>query len=279
MALACTVTPTTGNRSPTGDGVDATITSAVESTVSAQPSATNQIPNVITPTADGGLTAMVSRVIDGDTVEVEFLEGSIGAASQLGLESTETVRLLGVDTPETYSSNNPGEYANITDTTCLYGWGDLATVFAFESLNQQMVTIVLDSSAGLKGSFGRLLAYVEVDGVDFNARLVELGYARVYEEGSSKRETDYMDLQGYAQQQSIGLWECAAVQIISTPTITPGERFESADSDCDAAYPGVCIPPSPPNLDCGQIRYTNFTVLAPDPHRFDGDKDGIGCER
>ncbi len=21
-----------------------------------------------------------------------------------------------------------------------------------------------------------------------------------------------------------------------------------------------------------------FTVLQPDPHRFDGDKDGIGCE-
>jgi len=35
----------------------------------------------------------------------------------------------------------------------------------------------------------------------------------------------------------------------------------------------------PPDLDCGDISYRNFTVLAPDPHRFDSDKDSIGCER
>lgn len=47
---------------------------------------------------------------------------------------------------------------------------------------------------------------------------------------------------------------------------------------CDPAYPTVCIPPPPPDLDCGDIRYTNFKVLAPDPHNFDSDGDGIGCE-
>jgi micrococcal nuclease len=31
-------------------------------------------------------------------------------------------------------------------------------------------------------------------------------------------------------------------------------------------------------LDCGDIPQKKFTVLQPDPHRFDGDKDGIGCE-
>jgi micrococcal nuclease len=42
----------------------------------------------------------------------------------------------------------------------------------------------------------------------------------------------------------------------------------------------VCIPPPPPDLDCGDIPYRNFTVRhdVPDPHRFDGDKDGVGCE-
>jgi hypothetical protein len=49
-------------------------------------------------------------------------------------------------------------------------------------------------------------------------------------------------------------------------------------SNCSPAYPGVCIPPPPPDLNCGDISYTNFTVLAPDPHNFDGDHDGIGCE-
>lgn len=47
---------------------------------------------------------------------------------------------------------------------------------------------------------------------------------------------------------------------------------------CDSAYPGVCIPPPPPDLDCPDVPYTNFKVLAPDPHGFDADNDGIGCE-
>ena len=47
---------------------------------------------------------------------------------------------------------------------------------------------------------------------------------------------------------------------------------------CDPAYPGVCIPPPPPDLDCGEISHGRFQVLASDPHGFDRDKDGIGCE-
>lgn len=50
------------------------------------------------------------------------------------------------------------------------------------------------------------------------------------------------------------------------------------DEDCDPAYPGVCIPSPPPDLDCGDIEHRRFEVLEPDPHRFDGDDDGIGCE-
>lgn len=61
----------------------------------------------------------------------------------------------------------------------------------------------------------------------------------------------------------------------ASPSTTPGPTLGSG---CDPAYPGVCIPPPPPDLDCGQITFRNFVVLAPDPHRFDGDGDGIGCE-
>ncbi|MEO0374125.1 MAG: hypothetical protein AAF329_05740 [Cyanobacteria bacterium P01_A01_bin.17] len=52
-----------------------------------------------------------------------------------------------------------------------------------------------------------------------------------------------------------------------------------AREGCDPAYPDVCIAPDPPDLDCGDISERNFTVLPPDPHRFDGDHNGIGCER
>ncbi len=47
---------------------------------------------------------------------------------------------------------------------------------------------------------------------------------------------------------------------------------------CDSSYPDFCIAFPPPDLDCGDISQKRFTVLQPDPHRFDGDKDGIGCE-
>ncbi|MHA1280067.1 MAG: hypothetical protein ACTSQ8_22975 [Candidatus Helarchaeota archaeon] len=44
-------------------------------------------------------------------------------------------------------------------------------------------------------------------------------------------------------------------------------------------YPYVCIPYPPPDLDCADVPYSNFAVIGCDPHRFDGDDDGIGCER
>lgn len=51
---------------------------------------------------------------------------------------------------------------------------------------------------------------------------------------------------------------------------------------CAPSYPTVCIPPPPPDLDCSDIPYRNFRVRYdvpnPDPHHFDGDRDGIGCE-
>ena len=55
------------------------------------------------------------------------------------------------------------------------------------------------------------------------------------------------------------------------PAPPPGGR-------CDPSYPTVCIPPPPPDLDCGEVPYRRFQVRPPDPHRFDGDSDGIGCE-
>ena len=52
--------------------------------------------------------------------------------------------------------------------------------------------------------------------------------------------------------------------------------------DCAASYPDVCIPLPPPHLDCSDIPYSNFRVLwhvpRPDPHHFDRDRDGVGCE-
>ncbi len=48
--------------------------------------------------------------------------------------------------------------------------------------------------------------------------------------------------------------------------------------NCDSSYPGVCMPAYPPDLDCGDVSYRRFEVRGPDPHGFDSDNDGIGCE-
>lgn len=51
------------------------------------------------------------------------------------------------------------------------------------------------------------------------------------------------------------------------------------NSNCDKkSYPTVCIPLHPPDLDCGDISFKNFKVNSPDPHNFDTDNDGVGCE-
>jgi hypothetical protein len=76
----------------------------------------------------------------------------------------------------------------------------------------------------------------------------------------------------------------------TTPTTEPEPELEPEPEPvhavvaeptgaCDPSYPGVCIPPGPPDLDCADIPFRRFTVVGADPHRFDGnDDDGIGCE-
>ena len=55
------------------------------------------------------------------------------------------------------------------------------------------------------------------------------------------------------------------------PTATP-------EQNCDPSYPDTCIPPPPPDLDCGEISERAFGVEGEDPHGFDGNRDGVGCE-
>ena len=64
----------------------------------------------------------------------------------------------------------------------------------------------------------------------------------------------------------------------TTPWHSTPDTHDADPSDCDPSYPTVCIPSPPPDLNCGDIPHRNFVVLQPDPHRFDGNKDGIGCE-
>jgi len=64
----------------------------------------------------------------------------------------------------------------------------------------------------------------------------------------------------------------------SQPTSQPAQTQQVQQPKCDPSYPAICIPPYPPDLDCGEIQYSNFRVVPPDPHGFDRDRDGTGCE-
>jgi hypothetical protein len=50
------------------------------------------------------------------------------------------------------------------------------------------------------------------------------------------------------------------------------------DRNCDPSYPTLCIKSPPPQLNCDDVPYKNFKVTGRDPHGFDGDNDGIGCD-
>jgi hypothetical protein len=63
-----------------------------------------------------------------------------------------------------------------------------------------------------------------------------------------------------------------------SPTLEELLAEETQETSCDSSYPGMCIPPPPPNLTCDDVGARNFEVVSPDPHGFDGDNDGIGCE-
>ncbi|MCP2727353.1 hypothetical protein [Limnofasciculus baicalensis] len=69
----------------------------------------------------------------------------------------------------------------------------------------------------------------------------------------------------------------SALTIVGIVMITPSKA--DTGKNCDSSYPNVCIVPPLPDLDCKDIPYRNFQVRSPDPHRFDEDDDGIGCEK
>ena len=54
---------------------------------------------------------------------------------------------------------------------------------------------------------------------------------------------------------------------------------DNPPASCDPSYLAVCIEQYPPDLDCEDIRYSNFMVVGDDPHEFDIDDNGIGCEK
>jgi len=127
--------------------------------------------------------AKVVKVVDGDTLDVEF-NGK-----------TERIRLLLVDTPETVHPSKPVE-----------PFGPEASKFAKETLSNQRVKLEFDVSE--RDKYGRLLAYVWIDGKMFNELLLEKGLARVaYVYPPNVKYVDpFRAIQSKAQKEELGIW-------------------------------------------------------------------------
>ena len=125
---------------------------------------------------------------DGDTVVVVLQDGT-----------RETVRILGVDTPETHHPTKGVE--------C---FGPEAAAYTEHRLNGQIVRLEPDVEA--RDLYGRRLAHVIVDGHRFSEELLRRGFARLLVIDPNRihaRELFRAELD--ARRARRGLWaECGA---------------------------------------------------------------------
>lgn len=190
----------------------------------------------------------VTKVVDGDTINV-----------QIG-DKIYPVRYIGIDAPENTSQK---DY-----------YGPQATARNRQLVEGQKVILIKDVSE--TDRYDRLLRYVIVGNVFVNYELVRGGYAWANDyPPDSSCSAMFKLAQQEAKEAKAGFWK---------PTPTPAPTTASRGGgviiggNCDPSYPGVCIPPPPPDLDCKDIPYRRFKVISPDPHNFDSDGDGVGCE-
>jgi len=167
-------------------------------------------------------------------------------------------------------SASPGEFEGIPDSDAgrahLRAWGGEASAFAESELAGAEVTVV--TGGDRRGSYGRLLAVLYVDGEDFNERLLTEGYSRLYDTEFALRDA-YAAVESDARERGAGLWTFDESDY-------PTEASEVDDDD---------IPPLPPDgdYDCDDfdtqaVANAVLDRTTGDPHGLDTDGDGMACE-
>jgi micrococcal nuclease len=173
------------------------------------------------------LQVSITRVVDGDTIEVSP-----------EVEGTEDVRLIGVDTPEVFGGEEP----------C----GPEASDFTTEQLEGQEVTLEFDEDR--VDQYDRALAYVwmpDLDGELFNETLVRRGLARVSTfEPNVKYEDRFVAAESEAEAEGIGVWATdpcateATTPETTTPEATTPEATTPESTTPDATTPEPTTPES-----------------------------------
>ncbi|MBX4201934.1 thermonuclease family protein [Candidatus Saccharibacteria bacterium] len=140
-------------------------------------------------TNDPGLYA-IDHFVDGDTVAVN-MNGTV-----------ETVRMIGVDTPETHRPNSPVQ--------C---YGPEAAAYTKQLIGNSKVRLQADPLDTNRDRYNRLLRYVYLpDGRMVETELIRNGYGFAYTQFPFEKSNEFAADQETAKQQSRGLWAACEVR-------------------------------------------------------------------
>jgi micrococcal nuclease len=157
--------------------------------------------------------AVITHVVDGDTVEVE----TSAAGRSRGIRRRETIRLIGIDTPETVKPGTAVECGGLEakDNMLRMAFGDQATDTDGDGLLDEdgtdgaLVSIRTDPTQDRRDRYGRLLAYVDGShsGIDVAKRQLRAGWAEVYVfEKRFQRHRPYRRASAGARDADSGVW-------------------------------------------------------------------------
>lgn len=126
----------------------------------------------------------VARFIDGDTIAVD-MNGKV-----------ETIRFIGVDTPETHKPNTPVQ--------C---YGPSAAALTKNLIGDSPVKLALDPESTNRDRYDRLLRYVYLpDGTLLNLKIIQLGYGFYYPYFPFTKSQEFKSAQDKARASHFGLW-------------------------------------------------------------------------
>ena len=160
-----------------------------------QVSLTEQAPATLATEPAGYEEAVVTRVVDGDTIVARItarIEGPGAGSAPVGAEVR--VRLIGIDTPESVKPNSPVE--------CFGKEASAALKALVEGGEVKLVRDIEESDR-----YDRLLRYVYLGEEMANARMVANGYSSAYTYPPSVRHSSlFVELEREARENDRGLW-------------------------------------------------------------------------
>jgi len=136
-----------------------------------------------------GREAMVTHVVDGDTIDVALPDALAG-------HDVTRVRLWGIDCPELAHFGKSEEPL-----------AREATRLTESVVGNHRVRLFLEAHEP-RDSFGRVLAHVELidDGRSLNEALLDAGLAKADDHWPHSRLTRYAQVQLSAQRRGVGIW-------------------------------------------------------------------------